>query len=117
MGFFGVGIRKDYDKNFFLTGNIVPFHTGGTYPIDDLTSRVDVGVSKRSDNETKMLRLGVEKGKSEVDTGVHFFNHMLDQLAKHSLMDLKIKAKGDIEVDYHHTVEDVGYALSQSYSS
>ena len=68
LGFFGVGIRKDYDKNFFLTGNIVPFHTGGTYPIDDLTSRVDVGVSKRSDYATKMIRLGVEKGKSEVDS-------------------------------------------------
>ncbi len=68
LGFVGVGVRKDYDKNLFLTGNVVPFHTGGTYPIDDLTSRFDLGVSKRSDNETKMFRLAFEKGKSEVDT-------------------------------------------------
>jgi len=70
LGFFGLGIRKNYDRNFFLSGNIVPFHTGGTYPIDDLTSRFDVGVSKRSDNSIKMLRLGLEKGKSKVNTYV-----------------------------------------------
>ena len=70
LGFFGLGIRKNYDSNFFLSGNIVPFHTGGTYPIDDLTSRFDVGVSKRSDNSIKMLRLGLEKGKSKVNTYV-----------------------------------------------
>ena len=41
LGFFGLGIRQNYDNNLFLTGNIVPFHTGGTYPVDDLTSRFE----------------------------------------------------------------------------
>ena len=70
----------------------------------------------RKTKETDIIvQLNVDgTGKSEVDTGVNFFNHMLDQLAKHSLMDLKIKAKGDIEVDYHHTVEDVGICLGET---
>ena len=61
-----MGIRDNYDTNYFLTGNIVPFHTGGTYPIDDKTARFDIGVSKRKDNRTQMIRVGVEKGKSSV---------------------------------------------------
>jgi imidazoleglycerol-phosphate dehydratase len=52
-------------------------------------------------------------GKSEIDTGIPFFDHMLTLFAKHSLSDLTIKAVGDIEVDYHHTVEDVGIVLGQ----
>ena len=68
LGFFGLGIRQNYDNNLFLTGNIVPFHTGGTYPVDDLTSRFDIGVSKRTDKATNMLRLGIEKGNSTVET-------------------------------------------------
>ena len=66
LGFFGLGIRDNYDTNYFFTGNIVPFHTGGTYPIDDKTARFDFGASKRKDNETQMVRVGVEKGKSSV---------------------------------------------------
>ena len=50
-------------------------------------------------------------GKNEIDTGVPFFNHMLELFARHSLCDLVVKAKGDIDVDYHHTVEDVGIVL------
>jgi imidazoleglycerol-phosphate dehydratase len=52
-------------------------------------------------------------GKSSPETGVGFFNHMLDLLARHSLIDLSIKAEGDLEVDSHHTVEDVGIVLGQ----
>lgn len=54
-------------------------------------------------------------GQSRIDTGVPFFDHMLTLLAKHSLMDLDIKAKGDLEVDQHHTVEDVGLALGEAF--
>jgi imidazoleglycerol-phosphate dehydratase len=54
-------------------------------------------------------------GKSDVSTGIAFFDHMLKLLAKHSLCDLKIKAKGDLDVDAHHTVEDVGIALGQAF--
>ncbi|MDZ7685221.1 MAG: imidazoleglycerol-phosphate dehydratase HisB [Gammaproteobacteria bacterium] len=53
-------------------------------------------------------------GKVDVSTGLPFFEHMLDQIGRHGLIDLTIKASGDLEVDAHHTVEDVGIALGQS---
>ena len=52
-------------------------------------------------------------GVSEIDTGIPFFDHMLTLFAKHGLFDLKIKASGDIDVDYHHMVEDTGIVLGQ----
>ena len=52
-------------------------------------------------------------GKSSPETGVGFFNHMLDLFARHSLIDLAVNAEGDLEVDHHHTVEDVGIVLGQ----
>ncbi len=54
-------------------------------------------------------------GKAEIQTGMPFFNHMLEIFARHGLFDLKLQAKGDIDVDYHHTVEDVGLALGQAF--
>ena len=48
-------------------------------------------------------------GKADIETGVGFFDHMLDQLARHSLIDLTIRAKGDLHIDDHHTVEAVSY--------
>jgi imidazoleglycerol-phosphate dehydratase len=53
-------------------------------------------------------------GKAEVATGVGFFDHMLDQIARHGMIDLTVKAKGDLHIDDHHTVEDVGIALGQA---
>ena len=53
-------------------------------------------------------------GTYDNETGVGFFDHMLDQLARHSLMDMKIRATGDLHIDDHHTVEDVGIALGQA---
>lgn len=53
-------------------------------------------------------------GKSDCQTGVGFFDHMLDQLARHSLIDITLKAKGDLHIDDHHTVEDCGIALGQA---
>ena len=62
------------------------------------------------------LTLAIDgRGVSEIDTGVPFFDHMLTLFAKHGLFDLNLKAKGDIEVDYHHTVEDVGLVLGQAF--
>lgn len=53
-------------------------------------------------------------GQSQIDTGVGFFDHMLTLLAKHGALDLRVKAVGDLQVDQHHTVEDVGIALGQA---
>jgi imidazoleglycerol-phosphate dehydratase len=53
-------------------------------------------------------------GAAEISTGVGFFDHMLEQLAKHSLIDMSIKTKGDLHIDQHHTVEDTGLALGQA---
>ncbi len=62
------------------------------------------------------LTLAIDgRGVSTIDTGVPFFDHMLTLFAKHGLFDLNVKAKGDVEVDYHHTVEDVGLVLGQAF--
>lgn len=53
-------------------------------------------------------------GKAEISTGVGFFDHMLDQLSRHSLIDMTVEAKGDLHIDDHHTVEDTGIALGQA---
>jgi imidazoleglycerol-phosphate dehydratase len=70
----------------------------------------------RQTKETK-IRLAVNldgKGKTSVSTGVGFFDHMLDLLGRHSLIDLDVHAEGDLQVDAHHTVEDVGIVLGQA---
>jgi len=70
----------------------------------------------RNTKETQIeLELNVDgTGVSEIDTGIPFFDHMLTLFARHGLFDLKLKAVGDIEVDYHHTVEDTGIVLGQA---
>ena len=71
---------------------------------------------KRTTKETDIeLVLNLDgTGEVEVDTGIPFFDHMLAMVGKHGLMDLKVKAKGDLEVDGHHTVEDIGICLGQA---
>ena len=55
-------------------------------------------------------------GKADIETGIPFFDHMLTLLTKHSLCDLKLRCKGDLEIDFHHTVEDCGIALGQAFT-
>jgi imidazoleglycerol-phosphate dehydratase len=71
---------------------------------------------RRETSETRIeLALDLDgAGKAEVATGVGFFDHMLNLLAKHSLVDLNIQAKGDLHIDPHHTVEDVGICLGKA---
>lgn len=71
----------------------------------------------RNTNETKIkINLNLDgTGKSNIETGISFFNHMLDQIAKHGQMDLEIKMDGDLEVDEHHTIEDTGIALGEAF--
>ena len=70
----------------------------------------------RNTKETQItLELNLDgSGKGVIDTGVGFFDHMLELLKKHALIDLTVKAKGDLKVDYHHTVEDVGLVFGQA---
>ena len=70
----------------------------------------------RDTRETKIsLELDLDgSGEGTIDTGVGFFNHMLELFKKHALVDLTVKADGDIDVDYHHTVEDVGLVLGKA---
>ena len=73
---------------------------------------------KRSTKETEIeISLNLDgQGESEIDTGIPFLDHMLSQLSRHGYFDLKLKAKGDIQIDYHHTVEDVGIVLGEAFA-
>jgi len=72
---------------------------------------------KRKTSETA-IEVSIDldgSGHAEISTGVGFLDHMLDLLARHSLVDMKVKAKGDLHVDFHHTSEDVGIALGEAF--
>ena len=73
---------------------------------------------QRKTRETDIaVRLNLDgSGEYRIKTGIPFLNHMLDLFAKHGLFDLTVRAKGDLEVDYHHTVEDVGLALGEAFN-
>lgn len=75
-----------------------------------------IGTITRNTKETQIqMELNVDgTGVAEIDTGIPFFDHMLTLFARHGLFDLKVKAVGDIDVDYHHTVEDTGIVLGQA---
>ncbi|MBW3656517.1 MAG: imidazoleglycerol-phosphate dehydratase HisB [Gemmatimonadetes bacterium] len=76
-----------------------------------------VGTRERSTRETQ-IRVRVEldgTGKADVRTGVGFFDHMLDALARHGMFDLEVDCTGDLHIDAHHTVEDVGIALGGAF--
>ena len=71
----------------------------------------------RNTNETKIsLALNIDgKGRYEISTGIRFFDHMLELFTRHGAFDLKLACKGDLDVDQHHTVEDVGIALGEAF--
>jgi imidazoleglycerol-phosphate dehydratase len=71
---------------------------------------------QRTTKETGIrLRLNLDgRGKSHISTGIRFFDHMLEQVARHGALDLDLAARGDLDVDQHHTVEDVGIALGEA---
>ena len=75
--------------------------------------------SARVQRDTKETQIGVEinldgTGEARLDTPAPFLNHMLDQVARHGLVDLHVSARGDVEIDLHHTVEDIGIAIGQA---
>jgi imidazoleglycerol-phosphate dehydratase len=74
---------------------------------------------RRNTKETQIaLRLNLDgRGKAEISTGIPFFDHMLDLVTRHGGFDLRLKATGDLDVDQHHTVEDVGIALGEAVNA
>src|SRR5476651_914937 len=72
----------------------------------------------RNTSETQIrVKLDLDgTGKQKLNTGVPFLDHMLDQIARHGLFDLEIEAKGDLHIDAHHTVEDIGITLGQAFA-
>jgi len=75
--------------------------------------------STRKTNETEIeVFVNIDgQGQADIDTGIGFLDHMLEQLARHSLMDLTIKARGDLHIDAHHTTEDTGWAIGEALNS
>ena len=73
---------------------------------------------ERNTNETQIsVAINLDgTGKLQCETGLPFLDHMLDQIARHGLIDIEINAKGDLEIDAHHTVEDIGITLGQAFS-
>ncbi len=75
-----------------------------------------VSVVERKTNETNILvKINLDgQGKGNIKTGLPFFDHMIEQLSKHSLIDIDLKCDGDLHIDSHHTVEDIGWALGNA---
>ena len=72
-------------------------------------------ISRKTKETSISVDLNIDgKGKYKIDTGIGFLNHMLEQLSKHSSIDMSIKAKGDTHIDLHHTTEDTGIAIGEA---
>jgi imidazoleglycerol-phosphate dehydratase len=84
----------------------------------ETTNPIRTAEVKRTSNETDIfVKVNLDgTGMAEIKTGVGFFDHMLNQIAFHGLIDLTVKATGDLEVDCHHTIEDTGLALGEAFS-
>ncbi|MGV3727411.1 imidazoleglycerol-phosphate dehydratase HisB [Hydrogenophaga sp.] len=87
-----------------------------THPVSSVSDRV--AHVQRNTSETQIgVRVNLDgTGQASLSTGIGFFDHMLDQIARHGLIDLDIQAKGDLHIDGHHTVEDVGITLGQAFA-
>ena len=83
---------------------------------DKFSARREANIHRKTGETDIKLKLVLDgEGKGDIKTRIGFFDHMLTLLAKHALIDLDVKAKGDLHVDFHHTVEDVGICLGQAF--
>lgn len=106
-------------ENLEISGDTVALETNdwkSIYEYLKLGSRI--GEHQRKTNETDIyIQLNLDgSGKSNIETGLPFFDHMLDQIARHGALDLTVKAKGDLHIDEHHTIEDTGIALGEIFA-
>jgi imidazoleglycerol-phosphate dehydratase/histidinol-phosphatase len=109
---FMVGDREtdmEFAKNLGIRG--IKMETNGRFP--------RIAARTRKTNETDIFVFANLDGTGEynIDTGLNFFNHMLEQLSKHSLIDLCVKANGDLKVDEHHTIEDIAITLGETLTN
>ncbi|MGB7843396.1 MAG: bifunctional histidinol-phosphatase/imidazoleglycerol-phosphate dehydratase HisB, partial [Salinimicrobium sp.] len=98
---------------------VIEMETGSWKEIYDFLKLSDRSAAvDRKTNETEIsISLNLDgTGKSHIDTGIKFFDHMLDQVARHGQMDLEVQVKGDLEVDEHHTIEDTAIALGEVFA-
>ncbi|NQT59113.1 MAG: bifunctional histidinol-phosphatase/imidazoleglycerol-phosphate dehydratase HisB [Bacteroidetes bacterium] len=116
----GVGGVEAVDSNLVQNCTLVSnswdeisrYITGTTYPLPDRTAKIS---RKTKETETEVSINLDGTGKAEISTGLRFFDHMLDQVAKHSYCDVRIQVKGDLDVDEHHTIEDTAISLGQAF--
>jgi imidazoleglycerol-phosphate dehydratase/histidinol-phosphatase len=114
----GILISSDAELNYKNDTQVLKTESWKTIyeflKLDERTASIE-----RNTNETK-IKIDVNldgTGKSTIDTGIAFFDHMLDQIARHGQLDLNIQVKGDLEVDEHHTIEDTAIALGEVFNA
>ncbi len=115
-----LGAKSIFIQNSLHTNSIQATHTVSTwdeiYTLLRLPQRLIQ--HQRTTHETDIaIELNIDgSGKSDIQTGLSFFNHMLEQLAKHGQLDLAIRAQGDLHIDEHHTIEDTAIALGEAFA-
>ena len=122
LGAQGIWLQNDDRLSEEIAKNLAPSIALQTNSWEAIFTLLKAGVRsathKRKTNETDIaIELNLDgTGKSTIDTGIAFFDHMLDQLARHGGIDLSLSCKGDLEVDEHHTIEDTAIALGETFA-
>ena len=122
LGAKGIWLQNDDRLSEEISENLAPSIALQTNTWEAIYTLLKSGVRrathKRKTNETDIaIELNLDgTGKSAIDTGIAFFDHMLDQLARHGGVDLTLSCKGDLEVDEHHTIEDTAIALGETFA-